>query len=907
MTKKTHWTLRGMLRTHPFANHPRRVVRGYRICAAAAACAALLVGCSSGGSSAPAQPDPSPSVTVKANTTSVSTGGVATLTWSSANATACTASGGWSGTEPTSGTFTTLALSATTTFTLSCAGATGTSPATAAVTITVSGPAPTATLKANPMTVQTGSAASLTWSSANATACTASGGWSGAKPTNGSASTGPLSATTSFSLSCAGAAGTSPAIATVTVTVVAALPPTIALTASPASVVNGAATTLNWSSTNATACTASGGWGGNLPPSGSAMSSALTAATTFTLICTGGGGSQTASVTVGITNPNSFSIAPRNAALTLSQSQQFTATVPGGGPATWTVDGISGGNGTVGTISTTGLYVPPRTAGIHTVLATSIADPTKSGNASVAVTDLSGIRTFHNDLARTGQNLQEYALTPATVSSSFGKRWSCTVDGDVYAQPLYVASLAIAGGTHNVLFVATQHDSLYAFDADDPNCTTYWQVSFLGSGATSIPVGDYPGCTDIFTEVGITGTPVIDTAAQTLYVVAATKESGTYVQRLHALNLATGAEQAGSPVAIQASVPINAGGTVTFSPFWQNQRAGLAFSGGGVFIAWSSHCDVNTWHGWLMRYDAATLTQTAVFNSTPNGQEGGIWMSGGAPAVDSSGSLYVTTGNGSFDDSNNVLPPLAPNDDFSMSFLKFDSTTLTVGDFYTPSSENVWSNGDLDISSSGITILPDGIGPTGHPNLLVGSDKQSHLWLIDRSAMGKFDTGPGNTDNTVQYLTLPNSGDCGDACVYATPGYYNGTVYISYGYGPLLALPLASGLFSFNAQEVVIPSSASAELYDFPSPTPSISASPAGNALVWVLDNSLYQGNPNAPAGAAILRAYDATNLGAPLYSSAGLGTDAAGNAVKFTVPVVATGHVYVGGRAQVTVYGLAP
>ncbi len=589
----------------------------------------------------------------------------------------------------------------------------------------------------------------------------------------------------------------------------------------------------------------------------------------------------------------------------MSQSRQFTAAVPGGGPATWTVDGISGGNGTVGTISTTGLYAPPPTAGIHTVLATSVADPTKSGTAAVAVTDLGGIYTFHNDLPRTGQNLQEYALTAANVGSGFGKRWSCAVDGDVYAQPLYVANLAIAGGTHNVLFVATQHDSLYAFDADDPGCATYWHVNFLGAGVTSIPAGDYgAGCNDIPTEIGITGTPVIGTTPQVLYVVAATKESGGYVQRLHALSLATGAEQANSPVAIQASVPINAGGSVTFSPLWQNQRAGLAFSGGGVFIAWSSHCDLNTWHGWLIRYDATTLAPTAVFNSTPNGQEGGIWMSGGAPAVDPSGSLYVTTGNGSFDDSNNVLPPLAPNNDFSMSFLKFDPTTLTVGDFYTPSNESLWSSEDWDISSSGITILPDGIGPTGHPNLLVGSDKQSHLWLIDRSAMGQFNKA---ADNTVQYLTLPNASDCGDACVYATPAYHNGTVYISYGYGPLLALPLANGLFNANAQAIAIPSSLSTELYEFPSPSPSISASPAGNALVWVLDNSLYQGNANAPAGAAILRAYDAGNLGTTLYSSATLGADAAGNAVKFTVPVIANGHVYVGGREQVTVYGLAP
>jgi outer membrane protein assembly factor BamB len=279
-------------------------------------------------------------------------------------------------------------------------------------------------------------------------------------------------------------------------------------------------------------------------------------------------------------------------------------------------------------------------------------------------------------------------------------------------------------------------------------------------------------------------------------------------------------------------------------------------------------------------------------------------MSGGAPAVDSSGSLYLTTGNGSFDDVNSVLPPLAPNNDFSMSFLKFNPMTLAVQDFYTPSNESFWSSEDWDISSSGTTVLPDGIGPSGHPNLLVGSDKQSHLWLIDRAAMGEFNSV---TNNTVQYLTLPNSSDCGDVCVYATPAYYNATVYIAYSNGSVLALPLANGLVTANAQAIAVPSSMSAELYPFPSPTPSISASPTGNALLWVLDNSLYQGNANASKGAAVLRAYDASNLGKTLYSSSALSADSGGNAVKFTVPVIANGHVYVGGGQQLTVYGLSP
>ena len=351
------------------------------------------------------------------------------------------------------------------------------------------------------------------------------------------------------------------------------------------------------------------------------------------------------------------------------------------------------------------------------------------------------------------------------------------------------------------------------------------QVSFLSSGATSIPVGDFsPSCTDITTEIGITGTPVINTAPEALYVVAATKESGNYVQRLHALSLTTGAEQANSPVAIQASVPTNSGGSVTFSPLWQNQRAGLAFTGGGVFIAWSSHCDIDTWHGWLMRYDATTLAQTAVFNSSPNGEEGGIWMSGGAPAFDSSGNLYVTTGNGTFDDSNSVLPPLAPNDDFSMSFLKSIRRASRSGTSYTPSNEYVWSSNDWGYLFLRHHDIAGWHRSGWAPELARRFRQAIHLWLDRSDRDGGIERGRGQR------------GPRSDAAEFErlrprvrlpTPGYHNGTVYIAYSFGSLMALPLANGLFSANAEAIVVPSSLSTEIYDFPSPTPSIFASPA--------------------------------------------------------------------------------
>ena len=308
-----------------------------------------------------------------------------------------------------------------------------------------------------------------------------------------------------------------------------------------------------------------------------------------------------------------------------------------------------------------------------------------------------------------------------------------------------------------------------------------------------------------------------------------------------------------------------------------------------------------------MRYDQASLDQTAVLNTTPNGSEGGIWMSGGAPAIDSTGSVYVTTGNGTFDDVHGAVPPAAPANDFAMSFLRLDPSSLAVKDFYAPSQEALWSDDDLDISSAGVLILPDGAGPGGHPNVLVGSDKQAHLWLIDRTTMSEFNP---TTDNALQMLTLPYASGCApDSCVFATAEYYAGTVYVGITSGPLLALPLVNGEFVASAQAVAVASSASAESYGYPSPTPMISASPAGNAIVWVLDTQA-SGTPRnggTSTGPAILRAYPSTNLATTLYSSSASPADTGGTAVKFTVPVVANGHVYVGGRSQLTVYGLAP
>ncbi len=638
---------------------------------------------------------------------------------------------------------------------------------------------------------------------------------------------------------------------------------------------------------------------------GATASSYTTPATTasdngaaFAVVVTNSVGSVTsASATLTVTNTGS-AVSPQYVPLTVSQSQQFTATQPGGAGSVWSVDGVTNGNGTVGTINSNGLYAPGTQVGLHTIRATSSIDSTVSATATAAVSDIAGVYTFHNDLARSGQNLHEYALTPTFVSSGkFGKVWSCAVDGEIYAQPLYAANLSIGGANHNVVFVATEHDSVYAFDADSPACTTYWVIHLVSSTVTSIPSGD-TGCGDIQGEIGITGTPVIDPASQTLYFVAATKEGGAWFQRLHRVSLSTGLEQSGSPVTVTATGVYNA-----FDPLKNNQRGALALANGYIYIGWSSHCDVTPYTGWIMNFDANSLTPTAAAPVTPNtaGGRGGIWMSGGAPASDSSGSVYLSTGNGSFAYTSNSPTPVPSGIDLSMSFIKFNSTSLAVQDFYSPANEATWSGQDMDISSSGVIVLPDGAGPSAHPDLLFGSDKQAHLWLLDRSSMGGFNTA---VNPAVQQVPLSPASCGGTECVFSTPAYYQGVIYIGNSNGYIVALPLAGGILGVNAQTgYAASSSQSADFYGFPGPTPAISATPNGGAILWALDDS-QNGTNGAATGPAVLHAYDATNLGTALYSSSTISTDAAGNAIKFVAPIIANGRVFVAASRQFTVYG---
>ena len=639
--------------------------------------------------------------------------------------------------------------------------------------------------------------------------------------------------------------------------------------------------------------------------------------------------------------PNvTVTVTPKRAAVVATtQIQQFSATVTGNTAntnVTWSVDGTDGGNATVGTISAGGLYTPPATPGTHTVTATSVAVASSSGSASVAVSDLAGVFTYHNNSSRDGSNLQEYALTSTTVNTAtFGKLFSCPVDGAVYTQPLWVPGLTIGGGTHNVVFVATQHDSLYAFDADTSPCVKLWQVNLVdtlhgGTGAeTPIKWNDVGNCFgDVYPEVGVTGSPVIDSASSTIYLVSSSEvgtaggncsySPGTFHRRLHALDLATGNEKANGPVEIAASVPGvgdgSSGGMVNFDPQKHHQRSGLALAGGTVFVPWSAHEDASPYHGWIMGYTASDLSQApSVFNTTPNGGLGGIWSGGGAPAVDSAGDIYVSTGNGLFD-ANATTVPFNDYGDSILRLHPFSGTTsngvnLNLTDWFTPDDQQFLSDVDADLGSGAVLLLPDQTsGPV--PHLLVEVGKEGVVYLIDRENMGHFQAS--NNNQIVQTFSA--------AGLWGTPAFWQNGLYVAGAYDHLRVFPFDTNSGLFNPAS----SSQSSQVYNFPDATPSISSQGASNGIVWAIDAGLYgYASPNAaggincyvdppPAactGPAILHAYSATSLATEYWNStmAASNRDRAGNAVKFIPPTVANGKVYVGTRTEVDVYGLLP
>ncbi|HEX4285485.1 MAG TPA: putative Ig domain-containing protein [Terracidiphilus sp.] len=613
----------------------------------------------------------------------------------------------------------------------------------------------------------------------------------------------------------------------------------------------------------------------------------------------------------------SVSVSRQNAGLTVAQTFSIAATTTDASGVSWSATGASCTGSACGTFSPatslTGVavtYTPPSTAGVFTVMASSVTNSSINASANVGVTDLAGVTTYHNNLARTGADTHEYALNTSNVATTkFGKLFSCTVDAAVYAQPLWMPNLTISSAQHNIVLVATQNDSVYAFDADSNTtpCTPLWHASLLDSahganaGETSVPSGTAGflvghGAGDITPEIGITGTPVIDPLTNTLYVVSKSVNSAgsTFYQRLHALDLTTGNEKLSGPVNIAATYPGNGDHTsnTTFTTRYENQRCGLALVNGVVYIAWAGHEDSIPFYGWMIGYKASDLSQVSVFNADPNqpagplmgnAQEGGIWMSGGAPAADSAGNLYLLTGNGIYDPTSS---------DYGDSLVKLSAAGLTGNivaggstNYFTPSDQQTdWTN-DQDFGAGGALVvdLPaNGSNPT---QLVIGGGKDSAIYVLDRTNLG------GLGDGNAWQKTAPSSG----FGMFVTPAFWNSSIYFAPSQGKIQSFTLSPATATLTPT-----ANSSSNFYGFPGAIPSVSSMPDNtNGIVWALDISRYCTMSPPNCGPAVLHAYDATNLSTELWNSSQTSGDAAGNAVKFTVPTVANGRVYVGTRGN--------
>jgi hypothetical protein len=513
------------------------------------------------------------------------------------------------------------------------------------------------------------------------------------------------------------------------------------------------------------------------------------------------------------------------------------------------------------------------------------------------------ILTQHYDNGRTGQNTSETILTTSNVNSvTFGKLFSLSVVGYVYAQPLYVPGVAVAGqGTHNVLYVATEHDLLYAFDADTGGAPL-WQVNFVVNGGSTVPNGNV-NTGDIVPEIGITGTPVIDSTSNTLYVVSKTLESGAYILRLHAIDITSGAEKFGGPTVMTASVPGtgsgSVSGTLTFSSQWENQRPGLLLINGYVYVGFAAHGDNGPWHGWILSYNASTMKAAGAWCTSPNGIGSGLWASGAGLAADATGTgrIFVATGNGDYPVTSNTVPNPAPAPSTSVDFgdslvqLTLSSTgVITPTDYFTPYNTSSLDGSDTDLGSGGVIIPPNQAGT--FPHVLVESGKQGRLYVVNRDKMtsdgSHFCNGCSSDPEIINAVN-------GIGGLWSMPAYWNGNMYFWGNGDHLKAFSFTNGNLSASQ------TSESAETSGFPGATPVVSSNGTSNGIVWAVQTDQYTGN-----GAAILHAYDATNVSNEFYASDVTShNDKLGPAVKFVVPVVTNGKVYVGTQQEVDVFGL--
>jgi hypothetical protein len=612
--------------------------------------------------------------------------------------------------------------------------------------------------------------------------------------------------------------------------------------------------------------------------------------------CGGGGGSASSSSAPSSMQVPNLTTDPSSTTVAMGQTAVFSAAAIGSGPLTyqWQKNGTA-----ISGAKSSGYTTPPATmadsgAQFRLRVSNSVGSAT-SNAATLTVTTMNSatasaidIVTYHNDAARTGQNLNETILTMANVNSStFGKIRSLPVDGKVDGQPLHLAGLQnIGGGTHNVLYVVTEHDSVYAFDADAG--TQLWQVSTLGSGEVT---SDPRGCDQVTPEIGITTTPVIDRTAGphgVIYVVAMSKLGSDYFQRLHALDVTTGAEMFGGPKNITASFPgagdNSSNGNVIFDPAQYKERAALLLLNGVVYTTWASHCDICPYTGWIMGYNQTTLAQTSVFNVVPNGSAGAIWMADTGPAADSSGNIYLLDANGDF---GTTLNPsgFPSNGNYGNAFLKISTTGgLAVADYFEMQNQQQENASDADLGSGGALVLPDltdGSGNVRH--LSVGAGKDGHIYVVNRDAMGKFNPGSNNI-----YQEL--SGVLGGG-IFSMPAYFNGTLYYGAVGDAIKAFKITNAMLGTG------PASQTSNSFRYPGTTPSISANGTSNGIVWAVENTT----------PAVLHAYDAGTLH-ELYNSNQAGSrDQLGAGNKFITPTIVNGKVYVGTTNGVAVFGLLP
>jgi len=582
--------------------------------------------------------------------------------------------------------------------------------------------------------------------------------------------------------------------------------------------------------------------------------------------------------------PSGVTVSPSTLMLVLGNPQQVMVTAGSGaaaGSATIVFTGTSSARTHTAsvalTITSTGTPAPPTPP--------PPTPPTPPATGSVDIT------TYHVDVARTGLNPNESALTTGNVTSAtFGLLRTLPIDGKVDGQPLYLSGLSISGQSHNVVYAVSEHDSVYAFDADTG--TQLWKTSILGTGEN--PSGDH-GCGQITPEIGITSTPVIDRKAGTngtIFVVGMSlDQSGNYHQRLHALDVTSGAELSGSPTEISASYPgtgaNSSGGKVVFDPGQYAERAGLLLLNGTIYMGWTSHCDSGPYTGWLMGYNETTLAQTSVLNLTPNGSEGSIWMAGAGLAADASGNIYFLDANGTFDTTldGNGFPT---NHDFGNAFMKVStaSSGLSAADYFETSNTVSESTNDEDLGSGGALVLPDLQDTAGTVHhLAVGAGKDSKIYIVNRDSMGKFNSA----GDTAIYQEI--SGGL-NGMVFSMPAYFNNTVYYGAVNDNLKAFPIA------NAKLVTSASVQSANSFQYPGSTPAVSANGTTNGIVWAVEN----------ASPAVLHAYDATSL-QELYNSnqAASSRDHFGNGNKFITPMIVNGKVFVGTPSGVAEFGLLP